>query len=203
MAHVTRRPSRPSVLPWTIPGPHHTRGMWVSLWQRVDHQPGTVGQAEFGRLLGQLHGALLGYTEPLPPLVGPLTDITTALTITTDPLLHEAARVLVPLALSWPRQPLHGDAHTGNLLTTPEGTVWADLEDVCVGPVEWDLASTTVTNEAVSAYPGAVDSARLEDCRALRRLQILAALLTDDVADPVLHDETVSALEAELATRRS
>ncbi|MDP9164694.1 MAG: aminoglycoside phosphotransferase family protein [Actinomycetota bacterium] len=203
VAQFLARSGVPAVVPWSEPGPHLVNGLWVSLWQWTDHQPGAIGQADFGQLLDQLHEALLGYRGQLPPLVGPLTDVNTALTISSDPLLHEAAGLLVPLALSWPQRPLHGDAHTGNVLISTVGPVWADLEDVCVGPVEWDLASTTVTEEAVTAYPGPVDDDRLEDCRALRRLQILAGVLTDDVADPSLYEETVSALQGRLATLRS
>jgi hypothetical protein len=28
---------------------------------------------------------------------------------------------------------------------TPDGPLWTDFEDVCVGPVEWDMASMTIT----------------------------------------------------------
>ena len=37
-------------------------------------------------------------------------------------------------------QPLHGDAPSWNLITTVDGPLWADFEDVSVGPLEWDLA---------------------------------------------------------------
>jgi len=36
-----------------------------------------------------------------------------------------------------PRQPVHGDAHFGNVLA---GGVGQDFDDACVGPREWDLA---------------------------------------------------------------
>ncbi len=126
----------------------------MSLWDWADHDSGVVSAADFGTMLGQLHVTLASYPRDLPPLVGPLTDISTALTVSSDPALHRAADELLPLALSWPRRPLHGDAHTGNVLTTPSGPRWTDFEDVCVGPVEWDLASTTITDDALAAYPG-------------------------------------------------
>src|SRR5205085_10538471 len=37
-------------------------------------------------------------------------------------------------------QALHGDAGIGNLLRTDKGLLWNDLEDVCTGPVAWDVA---------------------------------------------------------------
>ncbi|MGZ4640231.1 MAG: hypothetical protein ACXV2J_14365 [Actinomycetes bacterium] len=63
-----------------------------------------------------------------------------------------------------------------------------------MGLVEWDLASRTITGDTVAAYPGEVDRARLDECRDLRRLQILAAVLTDEVQDASLYDELVTAL---------
>jgi len=123
-----------------------------------------------------------------------LTDISSALALSADAVLHAAAGELVPLALSWARRPLHGDAHPGNVLLTADGPRWTDFEDVCLGPVEWDLASMQVTDDAVAAYPGHVDRARLAECRDLRRLQTLAGVLTDDVQDASLYDELVNAL---------
>jgi Ser/Thr protein kinase RdoA (MazF antagonist) len=35
-------------------------------------------------------------------------------------------------------QPIHGDAHEENALA---GGLWQDLDEVCAGPTEWDLAS--------------------------------------------------------------
>jgi hypothetical protein len=185
----------PVVAPWEDPGPHVAEGLEVSLWHWVDHDSGEVSAAYFGTMLGQLHAALASYQGDLPTLVGPLTDISTALTVSSDPTLHRAADELLPLALSWPRRPLHGDAHTGNVLMTPSGPVWTDFEDICVGPVEWDMASMTVTDDALVAYPGPIDRARLSNCRDLRRLQILASLLVGDHDDPVLRNTLVAHLD--------
>lgn len=121
-----------------------------------------------------------------------------ALSRSDDQVLHHAAERLVPLALGWPRRPLPGDAHTGNVLTTPRGPRWTDFEDVCAGPVAWDLASLTVTEEAIAAYPGQLDSARLEDCRDLRRLQILAQLLVGGSDEVPLCEEMRTALRRRL-----
>ncbi|MGI8697916.1 MAG: phosphotransferase [Mycobacteriales bacterium] len=186
--------SAPVVPLWSDPGPYVADGLEVSLWQWAEHAPGKVAPAVFGVLLGELHAALASYEGDLPPLVGPLTDISSALALSADAVLHAAAGELVPLALSWARRPLHGDAHPGNVLLTADGPRWTDFEDVCLGPVEWDLASMQVTDDAVAAYPGHVDRARLAECRDLRRLQTLAGVLTDDVQDASLYDELVNAL---------
>jgi hypothetical protein len=71
-----------------------------------------------------------------------------------------------------------------------------DFEDVCEGPLEWDLASRTTTDELIDAYPSAIDRGRLDQCRDLRRLQILAAVLTDDLQPPGLYEELITALRA-------
>lgn len=184
----------PIVAPWEDPGPHVAEGLEVSLWQWAEHDSSEVPAARFGAMLGPLHEALFSYPGDLPTLVGPLTDIATALTISSDLTLHRAAAELVPLALSWPRRPLHGDAHTGNVLMTPSGPLWTDFEDVCVGPVEWDLASMTISDDALAAYPGPIDRTRLTDCRDLRRLQILASLLVGGYDEPSLYETLVAHL---------
>jgi thiamine kinase-like enzyme len=46
-------------------------------------------------------------------------------------------------------RPLHGASHPGNLVAVRGGgIVWIDFEDVCLGPVEWDLA--TIMDEGPS-----------------------------------------------------
>lgn len=185
----------PVVPPWHEAGPFQAHGLDVSLWTWLESSPDPCPEVVFGRLLKDLHDALMHYDADLPVLVGPLTDVASALAASDDAVLHEAAAWLVPLALTWPRRPLHGDAHTGNVLNTAAGPMWLDFEDVCAGPVEWDLASTTITEAIVDAYPGDVDAARLEECRRLRDLQILAAVLTDDVEDAGLYGEIASRLQ--------
>jgi Ser/Thr protein kinase RdoA (MazF antagonist) len=177
----------PVVPPWEEAELYEAEGLDVSLWQWLEPRAGPVSADVFGRLLSDLHDVLDDYDVELPVLVGPLTDIASALRASDDVVLHESAARLVPLALTWPRRPLHGDAHTGNILNTPSGPRWLDFEDVCAGPVEWDLASRTLTPPFVDAYRRDIDRARLEECRDLRSLQILAAILTDDIQDPSLY----------------
>ncbi|MCW2835723.1 MAG: aminoglycoside phosphotransferase family protein [Nocardioides sp.] len=194
VAQFLARSDVPIVAPWEDPGPHEAGGLEVSLWHWAEHDASGVSAAEFGAMLSRLHVALAGFTGDLPPLVGPLTDIATAMTVSSDETLHRVAAELVPLALSWPRRPLHGDAHTGNVLMTPTGPLWTDFEDVCVGPVEWDLASMTITDDALAAYDGPVDRTRLAECRDLRRLQILASLVVGDYDEPELYKTLVTRL---------
>lgn len=50
-------------------------------------------------------------------------------------------------------QALHGEPHSANVLDTSDGLRWIDLEGVCTGPLEWDLAF--LPDEAISAFPTA------------------------------------------------
>jgi aminoglycoside phosphotransferase (APT) family kinase protein len=72
-------------------------------------------------------------------------------------------------------QPVHGDAHPGNLVATREGLVWIDFEEVCRGPVEWDLA-TMMDADAVAAHHRP-DPEVLARCSELRTLQVALCLI--------------------------
>lgn len=176
------------VAPWIDPGPHEVNGLWVSVWPFINaiapdeavspvDRDALAGGAEFGRCIAKLHIVLRDCPLPLPVLAGAQADIAAALREFDHPLLHRAARELLPRIAHWPAQPLHGDAHTGNLLCTDGGLRWIDFEDVCIGPVEWDLASATLQPSAAEGYSGLLDPQRLADCRALRRLQTWSSLL--------------------------
>ncbi len=151
-------------------------------------------------MLGDLHAVLEGYDGELPPLVGPLTDIATGVRVCDDPVLHQAAERLVPVALELATPATRTATPTsGNLLTTGDGACWIDFEDVCVGPPEWDLASLTLDRRAIEAYPGAIDESRLEECRDLRHLQILATLLVMGLDEEALYDRLVTRLRRRLS----
>jgi Ser/Thr protein kinase RdoA (MazF antagonist) len=79
-------------------------------------------------------------------------------------------------------QPLHGDAHPGNLPASRDGLPWIDFEDVCRGPVEWDLA--TVMDVAAVGRLHRPDHERLARCTE-RALQVALALavFSDEFGD--------------------
>jgi Ser/Thr protein kinase RdoA (MazF antagonist) len=60
---------------------------------------------------------------------------------------------------------LHGSPHGYNVIWVSGDPVFVDLESVCTGPVEWDLAYTDPMTAA--AYPGVVDAALLQAARSL------------------------------------
>ncbi|WP_432887824.1 phosphotransferase family protein [Kribbella sp. CA-245084] len=59
-----------------------------------------------------------------------------------DRLLQRCAELRIAVAAAqWalPVSVIHGDAHAGNLLSTPHCVVLIDLDSVRIGPPEWDL----------------------------------------------------------------
>jgi hypothetical protein len=144
-------------------GPHERDGFWISFWTHVEPNPDrTPTTDDCSALLPDLHTVLRSYSGELPALCA--DDVTRGLETLggADDVLDESdvdllcasAERLRPLweAPSGDVQPLHGDAHPGNLISTRDGgLVWIDFEDVCLGPVEWDLA-TMMDPGAVAAH---------------------------------------------------
>lgn len=135
------------------PGPHQYDGLWMTFWEFVEHDgSGALPSAqELGASLRQLHAALASF----PGELGPLSDIrdwldgllvalrpTPTLSSRERDVLRSRLHELTPTVFesALPAQAIHGDASMGNLLRTDRGLIWNDLEDVCVGPVEWDVA---------------------------------------------------------------
>lgn len=127
-------------------GPHECRGFPMSFWRFVTVTGQAPAANEAGRVLGVCHASLASLKAPLPKLA----------------ILHESCELLHGRALfpgettallkahldqavrhmeTGRHQPLHGDAHFGNVLPTTEGVLLTDWEDAFEGPVEWDLAS--------------------------------------------------------------
>lgn len=156
------------------PGPHERDGMWMTMWEFVPHDEDALppGPGELGRSLRALHAALAGFRGDLPPLHG-IRDWLERLLgeLRRDDVgrLRSRLEALTPAVFesSLPAQAIHGDASVSNLLRTDRGLLWNDLEDVCRGPVEWDVAgllsgrSPEFTAALLAAY-GDLDRERLE-----------------------------------------
>ncbi len=131
------------------PGPHEHSGYTLNFWQFVQRTGRDPEPEAIGRTLFQCHAALRAFPEPLPELVI-LTESVDLLAgleqrglfpAETLRLLDTRLRESIAGLEGFPRQPLHGDAHPGNLMDTTLGLLWTDWEDTFSGPVEWDLAS--------------------------------------------------------------
>ncbi len=128
------------------PGPHLHLGYPLNFWQfvtRIDVEPAA---SEIGRTLHRCHQILRAFPEPLPPLaiLSEGLEIVTRRNLfpsDTQILLRDHLERSIEILGRFPHQPLHGDAHPGNLLPTTRGLLWTDWEDAFSGPVEWDLAS--------------------------------------------------------------
>ncbi|TAF27052.1 MAG: aminoglycoside phosphotransferase family protein [Verrucomicrobia bacterium] len=131
------------------PGPHERLGLTLNFWKFVRVIDAPPAPEEIGSTLEHCHRLLRSFAAPLPELG--ILDETAALLTRLEPgeFLSTAALDLLRRRLGesrdalsrFPMQPLHGDAHEGNLLATSEGLLWTDWEDTFLGPVEWDLAS--------------------------------------------------------------
>jgi phosphotransferase family enzyme len=170
------------ISPTTDPpaGPHFAGGLPVTLWHRTPHDPDhRYAPDVVARSLAEVHAALREFPGELPRR-GPLDDLERILARhdldgAAPRLAAEAARLEAAL----PRvavQPLHGDAHPGNLIATEAGPCWLDFEDTWLGPLAWDLGVLARQGgpEYLAAYPGEVDEDALRVCTRLRELFAVA-----------------------------
>jgi hypothetical protein len=168
------------------PGPHRHAGTVLSFWTRVDVLPEQPDPAQTAGSFQELRDALAEQPATTPPLDVPLGDLEVftrragdwGVDARTRTAVAERLRRLLPRLTGAPQQ-LHGDAHPGNLLATPHGWRWVDLEDSCAGPAAWDLACLRSTSRldgrvALDALPDAPSDAELAPWLALRRLHAAA-----------------------------
>lgn len=146
-------------------GPHERDGFLVTLWDHVEHDPDSpLDAAAAGTALRGIHEALAEIPstglehyarfDELVALVASLR-LEPAERRVLERGLDASAEVVASIAV--PLQPVHGDAHLGNVLRTRRGPVWNDFENACLGPRELDLAGLTIRGtpegaEAVAAY---------------------------------------------------
>jgi hypothetical protein len=175
------------------PGPHERDGLWMTMWRFVAHdaQAPPPEPRELGRSLRELHAALAGFPGDLAPLSEIrdwlerlLAQLRPSPSLTRQDVdwLRFKLDALTPAVFesALPAQALHGDASIGNLLRTESGLVWNDLEDVCAGPVAWDVCglvasardrgqSARFIEELLAAYgdPGVEDLEAFFEAHAL------------------------------------
>jgi len=154
----------PVVAPAEAAGPHLRDGLAVSLWEYVEELPGRLSEHQIGVSLRALHEALDDFGGSLPHLderldraAGVIADPSAVprLGAADREFLATTFGALRVEASSHDGSPrvLHGGAHSANLLSTPAGPRWIDLDTACRGPLEWDLAH--VGAEAAEVFPEA------------------------------------------------
>jgi len=159
------------------PGPHEIDGLLVTFWAFVDHDPALADATLAGRSLRDLHVAFAPYEGELPTC----DRLDEVRRLIDDPELRALADRLPPLD----GRPIHGDAHLRNVLWTRNGPLWSDLENVCRGPREFDLACLCFrplpeADAAIAAY-GEHDAGSVE--RALVYVTLFLAAVTPLVAE--------------------
>jgi hypothetical protein len=162
------------------PGPHVHDGLAVTFWRLV-RPAAPASPHEAGAELAVLHPLLARFSGPLPPLSAVLDEAETLIEWVglPAPLVDALTRARGEIdAAGLPGQPLHGDAHAGNLLRTADGLLWTDFEDTCAGPVEWDLACLVTAggsgDDALSGYGYRGGAAALAPFVEARLLQVAA-----------------------------
>jgi hypothetical protein len=194
------------------PGPHEYDGFAISFWTYVRPDPDrTPTAADCSAMLVDLHAALRSYPGELPAFGADdiprglelLYRVGDLLSEADENRLRAAAERLRPLweAPGVKVQPLHGDAHPGNLIAAHDGgLMWIDFEDVCRGPVEWDLA--TIMDPGAVAAHHRPDPEVLARCTELRALQVALALIAfhDDFGDIEGWDEGIRGMLGMLAS---
>jgi hypothetical protein len=74
---------------------------------------------------------------------------------------------------------IHGDAHRGNVLMSPDGPLLSDFEVVACGPREWDLTPTALSVDRFGLPPKAYESfvvAYGRDVRGWRGFSVLRGI---------------------------
>ena len=138
----------------------------LSFWTHVPESGEPVDPVAAGAALRDCHAVLRDYHGSLPVLAC-ITEAEAMLAgLAVEEVLDrlESARLLERIeeisailgALRAPVQPLHGDAHLNNVLAGPDGPLWNDWEDTCIGPIGWDaaclMASSQGSERAEAAY---------------------------------------------------
>lgn len=183
------------------PGPHDEGGFAVTFWRWIDHDPVRADAFAAGRSLHELHFVLERYPEELPTCdrLGEVRRLLGELGLKE---LLDFANRLEPLY----GRPIHGDAHLSNVLWSPEGPLWSDLENACRGPIEYDLACLRYRGlpEAETAIAAYGDHGDIEAVMPLLALQLAAwtQLVVERSEDPAHHAEAQRRLDRALAYAR-
>jgi molybdopterin-guanine dinucleotide biosynthesis protein A len=172
-AHAAAR-GGPCVRPSSLlpPGPHRVNGLVLALWEHLDAEPGEADPAAAGQALRAFHASVADFDGLLPRLeerheraAAVAADLRRPGSRDRELLRATLDRLRAAFAeRARDERVLHGGPHESNLIRTSEGPRWIDLDTVCRGPLEWDLAHLPA--ESTAAFPD-VDHAALDVARAL------------------------------------
>ncbi|PUB32582.1 phosphotransferase family enzyme [Promicromonospora sp. AC04] len=186
--------------------PIHVDGLAVTTWHQVPDEGAPVRPEDLGLLLRRLH-AITEEATDLPrwdQLASIRARLAAATTLTTEEhvflaeVADELEEELIGLEPLLQPGPLHGDAHTGNVIPGPDGPVLCDFDSAANGPREWDLTPIAVGHLRLTpppdAYPRFVQAYGVDltkwtgfpILRRLRELQLVTSALPVLAANPGL-----------------
>lgn len=141
----------PVLLPTNLvdAGPYDVDGTWMTLWNYVPPiQLQRPTPSEAVRLVSGLSLAMKDFSGELPVLgVWERTSQSAArLMKSSDQRIQALLKIFHKVDKQMRIEtslliPCHGDAHARNLVSSSEGWIWTDFEDVSLMPAYWDLAS--------------------------------------------------------------
>jgi Ser/Thr protein kinase RdoA (MazF antagonist) len=114
---------------------------------------------------------------------------------------------LAGLRFPLPTAVVHGDAHLGNLIPSPDGPVLCDFDSTCVGPPEWDLTPVAVGvgrfgepartyREMVRSYGWDVTQwGGFSVLREVRELKLITSVLPSVRSNPEVRPELLRRLD--------
>ena len=151
-------------------------GFWITLWRYYDSvaSPG-LQPADYADALERLHAGLRNLEVVTPHFTDRVAEAHQLVARAEEtPALADADRELLDGTLrsatlavasrSAAQYVLHGEPHPGNVLNTTRGPLFVDLETVCRGPLEFDLAH--VPHAVSDRYLG-IDQELLGELRGL------------------------------------
>ena len=161
--------------PRVDPRVYERDGFVVTLWTYYEQSRHGVSPADYAKALERLHAGMARVDVAVPHFTARVAEAH-RLVASRDrtPELEDSDRELLRMTLrnrsraigeySSPEQLLHGEPHSGNVLSTESGPLFVDLETCCRGPVEFGLAH--VPEDVSDCYRGA-DRELLRECRLL------------------------------------
>ncbi|MGH3432438.1 MAG: phosphotransferase family protein [Thermocrispum sp.] len=180
----------------------------ATVWRRVEPAGRRPAAGDLAGLLTQVHAL------PQPPDVGPWTplDDVHARLRDAEELHPDDRRFLLDRCLEAQEQlrgltfPLgealvHGDAHLGNVLASPDGPVLCDFDSAAIGPRVWDLVPVAVGvqrfGEPVEVYRELAEAYGFDvlgwpgfpALRAVRELKLTTSVLPSLRSHPELRPE--------------
>jgi Ser/Thr protein kinase RdoA (MazF antagonist) len=171
-----------------------SNGRLVTVWQRVEVQDVEPDWYKVGRLLRRISEVPRQQVERLQPglrSADDLSDVTALIErLVTEGRLRQpdaamlgrvCARLgeeLAPLADPSNRVLVHGDLFGPNILTTAEGPLLCDADEVGVGPGDWDIAALLDWRRPTTAGPARLALLQGWDGDLPNRLRVRALMRT-------------------------